>query len=392
MRLSTYPRLASLLASGLVFSALLPPPAQGQAMMGQGNNMMAPGTNMFRSPPPSAANLPAAYTQAVLQSTAAAAPGFLGSNPLAAYGGSGGYGGYGGYGYMPYIDYGPVGGYLFGAASVISSQGQFAINQQQAIKVREDIKTARITNRQRAMEQYLWERQNLPTLQDDREREQALEFRRAKTQPPATEIWSGKSLNDILAEITNTENANGVRGPLVPLDDETLRHVNLTAGVTQGTPSLVRDGRVPWPALLRRPAFNRDRERIDQLVGDLGKQAAGGALDSGSLDTAVEATNALREQVRGSAGDLAAGDYIQAVRFLTQLQDTWAALQQPGAAKLLAGGRLGPQVATVGDLVDQLNRQGVRFAPAARGDEEAYNALYQALLAYDVGLTRLAAK
>ena len=54
-------------------------------------------------------------------------------------------------------------------------------------------------------------------------------------------------------------------------------------------------GRVPWPALLRRPAYNRDRERIDQLVGDLGKQAAGGALDSGSLDTGMETTNSERQ-------------------------------------------------------------------------------------------------
>jgi hypothetical protein len=171
-----------------------------------------------------------------------------------------------------------------------------------------------------------------------------------------------------------------------------LRHVNLTTGATQGAPSLVRDGRVPWPALLLRPAFNRDRGRIDQLVGDLGKQAAGGALDSGSLDTAVEATNALRQQVKGSVAELAPSEYIQAVRFLSQLKDTWAALQQPASARLLAGARPGLQAGAVGDLVEQMNRQGFRFAPAAQGDEGAYNALYQALLAYDVGLTRLAAR
>jgi hypothetical protein len=89
--------------------------------------------------------------------------------------------------------------------------------------------------------------------------------------------------------------------------------------------------------------------------------------------------------------ELAPSDYIQAARYLSQLLDTWATLQRPGSAKLL-GGRTGLLAGTVGDLVEQMNRRGVRFAPAALGDEGAYNALYQALLAYDVGLTRLAAR
>jgi hypothetical protein len=382
MRSLTF-RPLSLLLSGLVCAGL------PTLLLAQGQPDTTQPNNMFRSPPPQASNLPAARTQAVLQSTAPANAGYMSSVPYTAPNNPFNPYGYGyGYGYYP----GAVGGYLQGAASVISSQGQFAINQQQAILVREDIKSARIANKQKAMEQYLWERQNMPTLQDDRERDQALDARRAKTQPPPTEVWSGKSLNDILAEITKTENANGVRGPSVPLDDAVLQHINLTTGATQGSLSMIRDGRLSWPALLRRPQFDGDRTKIDQVLGDLAKQAGAGALDSGSLDTVIQATSNLRQALKASVAELPSDDYIRTVRYLNQLEETWKTLQQPGSSKLLAGGRSGLQAGTVGDLVEQMNRQGVRFGPAAQGDEGAYNALYQALLAYDIGLTRLAAR
>ena len=278
-----------------------------------------------------------------------------------------------------------------GSASVINAQGQFAINQQQAILVREDIKSRRIDNRQRAMEQYLWIRENMPTLQDDRERDQAQDIRRAKTQPPLTEVWGGKSLNDLIAEIIKLETSNGVRGPSVPLDESILAHINLTSGATQGSLSMVRDGRLAWTGLLRRPTFSKERERIDQLTGELFRQAAGGALDSGTLDAVIEGTSKIRSQLKSSVAEYPSNDYIQSVRYLNQLQETWEALQRPDGAKML-GGKSAVKGNTVGDLVEQMSREGVRFGPAASGDEAAYNALYQALLSYDAGLTRLVAR
>src|SRR5262249_40078403 len=82
--------------------------------------------NMFRSPPAQIGSLPASRTQAVMQSTAPASPGYIPSVPIQP-----GYPTYPGYGYGGYYP-GVAGGYLQGQASVISSQGQFAINQQQA--------------------------------------------------------------------------------------------------------------------------------------------------------------------------------------------------------------------------------------------------------------------
>src|SRR5262249_32275714 len=154
------------------------------------------------------------------------------------------------YGYY----YDPYGGYLRGAADVINAQGKFAVNQQQAVLVREQIKAERIANRRRSMEQYLWERQNMPALQDDRERTQGQELRRAMTEPPATEVWSGTALNTLLAELQKRL-AQGVlttqRSPREPLDEDVLKQINVTPIGGAGSLALLKNGgRLNWPMAL----------------------------------------------------------------------------------------------------------------------------------------------
>jgi hypothetical protein len=333
-------------------------------------------SSSFRQPPADAASLPAGRTQGVMQMTAPPSQGYqpAPAPPPAAY--------------PLYPQYnGPVGGALSGSADVINSQGQFAIAQQQAVLEREKIKSARIDNKQKAMEQFLWERQNMPTLQDDRERDQAQDLRRART-PPPTEIWSGKSLNDLLAGIQQTERQTGLRGPAVPLDDQLMRYINFTTGTPQGAPTMIQGGKLSWPSFLRRSQFDKERKQIDQLMADLTRQASSGQLDGGSLDSLVASTDRLRSQVRRNVAEAPPNDYIGAVRYLNQLQDTLKGLQGPNGASLLAG-RSAVQAGTVGDLVEQMGQKGLRFGPAAAGYESAYNGLHQALLAYDSGLARM---
>jgi hypothetical protein len=41
----------------------------------------------------------------------------------------------------------------------------------------------------------------------------------------------------------------------------------------------------------------------------------------------------------------------------------------------------------VADLVDEMGKKGLQFAPAAPGDEWAYRVLHRALASYDAALT-----
>jgi hypothetical protein len=337
----------------------------------------------FRVPPSGSAALPAERTQAVARTITSTPAPFV-SNPfMNPY--SMGFPGWGGY--FP----GAVGGALQGQASVISSQGQFAIQQQQALMENEKVKSARIDRRRQMMEEYLWERENLPTLQDDRERSMREEFRRSRNDPPATEIWSGKALNDLLTAIQGTQNSAGLRGPSVSVDPELVRRVNFTTGTTQASTGIVRDGKLSWPFALRRPKFDADRELIDKLVTEVVSQVRGGSPDAGTLAALNDAVRRLRSDLRSHVADLPPNEYVAALQYVNQLNETLRAVQQPGASETLRA-KAAVQANTIGELVDQMSRQGLRFAPAAQGDERFYTALHQAMVAYDAGLARVAAR
>jgi hypothetical protein len=112
------------------------------------------------------------------------------SNPYLS--GYGGYGGYGSYGY-----YDPYNGYLRGGADVITAQGRFMVNMQDAYLKREQVRSEHIGNRRKIFDEYLYEREKTPTLEEERQRHQLEQLNRSRNNPPVTEVWSGKALNDI---------------------------------------------------------------------------------------------------------------------------------------------------------------------------------------------------
>jgi hypothetical protein len=64
-------------------------------------------------------------------------------------------------------------------------------------------------------------------------------------------------------------------------------------------------------------------------------------------------------------------------------------LPEQGAANYLTG-RWQARGNTVGELVAEMTRNGLRFAPATAGGENAYTALYHSILAYDSALGQMA--
>src|SRR5689334_347362 len=94
--------------------------------------------------------------------------------------------------------YGPYQGYLSGAADVIRGQSNYMVSAQQANLVKEQVQRERVENRRRVLDEWLYEREKTPTAEDDRARTRKLEEHRARNDPPATETYAGKSLNDLL--------------------------------------------------------------------------------------------------------------------------------------------------------------------------------------------------
>jgi hypothetical protein len=295
------------------------------------------------------------------------------------------------YGYGMYAD--PYGDYLRGSAKVIDAQGQYLKNVQEAFLLREQVKAKELDNRRRAFEQALWERSNLPGAADERERAQREELRRGLDQPPVTEIWSGGTLNDILASLQDLR-ARGFEGPAVPLDAQTLRGINVGPGKGPAAPAILKQASLNWPASIRTlPPENEIRAllfQIDGLLGAAKRQAlARGRVDSGLTRELERNVESLRTILTNQINDLSFAKYTEAKRFLRSLEEAVRVLQQPDAGDYL-NGTYAAKGDTVKDLVKYMTDVGLRFGPAGEGDEAAYNALHRALVQYHQATAKLA--
>jgi hypothetical protein len=284
----------------------------------------------------------------------------------------------------PYVNYyGPYGGYMSGAADVIGAQGQFLTSTQQAYAQREQTRQARIDTRRKNFDENLYERAMAPTPEDDRERARIEQLRRSRNNPPITEIWSGKALNDLLQGIQQ-QFAHRIDGPNVPLEPSVVSHINVTGSQTGGSLGLLRqDGRLDWPFTLRAPEFKAEREKLDQLAYQAYKQAASNSVDFNTIQGMTTAANSMTNQLRRNVDNISANDYIQAKRFLNELNGTITMLQDPNVAKYV-NQTWSARGDTVAALTREMTNQGLRFAPATVGDQAAYVALHTAMVNYYV--------
>jgi hypothetical protein len=289
--------------------------------------------------------------------------------------------------YWGYVE-DPYGAYLRGAAQVISAQGQFMVSQMQAYRLKEDVRAARIDNRKKALDQWLYERENIPTPQEEAIRFQNEQLRMARFGSDLTEIWSAKALNQLLADAKKIRSP-GSAAANTALSEDVLAKINVTSGKSGGNIGLFKSGRVPWPVLLRRRAFESPREQIDHLVEQAIKEASTGqSIDADVLLSINKGITALGDALVAYARD-SQGDgswsmtmYLDAKTFLDQFDDAVKVLQQPDAANYL-NGKYAVRGKDIGEVVKWMTDNGLQFAPVTTGGEAAYKALYSALQAFD---------
>jgi hypothetical protein len=291
-------------------------------------------------------------------------------------------------GYFPYNPYGygdAYGGYFSGAADVINAQGQYLINNQQAFLLREKVRSAMIDNKRKTFDEWLYERANLPSLNDQREKAQEEEVRRSLNSAPLTEVWSGKTLNDLLTHVQQLRD-KGYDGPDVPLSSDLVNQINVTSGAGGGNPGLLKDvGNLSWPVGLQNlQGATELRKQVDTLLLEATKQAAAGRLDAGTITELERVLTRLRNDLVGQVNNFGFQSYTEAKRFLRELDDAVALLKRPDAAQYL-NGKFSAQGKNVKDLVQYMSSNGLRFAPAVSGQEAAYSALQNALVQYDIG-------
>jgi hypothetical protein len=304
------------------------------------------------------------------------------------YGIPGGYYNPYGYGNNYVIGGDPYGGYLSGAANVINAQGQYLMSTQQAYLTKEAVRSAQIDNRRKAFDEWMYEKANTPTLNETRMKEQRDELQRALTQPPETEIWSGYSLNNLLANAQQMQ-ARGLQGPDVPLNSQMLKNINVSVKQQGNAGLLKQPEKLKWPLALQtlppKSSTKELRDQIDTLmVTGKSQTMTSGQADADVLEQLDRSISKLRGMLRDQVSNISFGDYTAARRYLSDLDQAVTVLKQADAGKYVSGA-YAARGRTVNELVDYMSQNGLKFAPAVAGGEGAYSGLYQAFLRYTLG-------
>jgi len=319
-----------------------------------------------------------------------------------------GYGGYGligtaatgaalGYGYG--FGYGMMGtqwmmnpyqGYLQGAASITRGNAQYYMTIQQAKLNRQAAIRSSLETRRAMIEESEWEREHMPDPEKIRQKELERELGHARVSPPPTDIWSARSLNALLRHLI-AQQGEGVRGPNVPLSEDVLRHVNLSAGNTRGNVGLIKDsGTLEWPESLLRGEFQDTRERLNALMKKAYKSVTSGNNPNDATLSDLQANSQAAQKIlEANVARMSPDEFIEANRYLREVKDTITALKDPNVANQF-NGNWATKARNVAQLVQFMREKGLRFAPASDKDRAAYVALHHALATFDAGLPRVA--
>jgi len=108
--------------------------------------------------------------------------------------------------------------------------------------------------------------------------------------------------------------------------------------------------------------MTRLEERFRQAVS----RAASGSLDRVLLADMDDALRRLSVKVDGRAAELTPTQFAQAARYLGELKAASRALREPNVERYFSPAWR-PRGATVAELVGQMTREGLRFAPSVTG-------------------------
>jgi hypothetical protein len=296
----------------------------------------------------------------------------------AVYGAAAGYNPYGPYGYYQ----SPVAGMLEGTADMMTAQGQWMKDFQNASIIKEQDRQAKIDTRKKQFDEWMYERANTPTYEDERQRSWAEQLRHARSNPAPTEIYAAEPLNVLLTNIQQ----HPLRNPpdnVAFLGSDLLRRINFSGNAGGGNAGLLKNaGQLSWPLLLRKSDFTESRQQVNDQLAAAVKQAQGGGVNADTLSALGDAVSNMQNQLRGMVADASPNQYIEAKRYLNELQDGIRTLSGPNAANYFNGAWT-PRASDVVQLVQEMTGKGLRFAPATSGDESAYMGMYNAMLNYD---------
>jgi hypothetical protein len=280
--------------------------------------------------------------------------------------------------YIPYAD--PASQYLRAQSSMMLDQERARILREQAIQ-------AKLETKKKILETELWIKANTPTYTEEQAKIAKTVLKRIQTNASPAEIVAGTALNVLLKDLSKHPGQKAAVGAL-PVDEEVLRHLNITASGVGDLGLLRNEGRFTWPTALRDLAPAAEQKEMEVQAQAVVSQAANGKVDNNLLAELKTNVGKLRTQLIAKGNDIPTAQYIDGRRFLNNFEDALLALEKGDAVeyfnfqKFISGGKSVQAVASY--MIDR----GLRFAPAVlNGDDAAYQAMLTALAAYDVAIS-----
>jgi len=296
------------------------------------------------------------------------------------------YGAYGSpYGY-PGSYAGPVGSGLMGQAALTGATGQYLQDVQKARISRETSRQMAMENERRAIELRRWYESTQPTAQQLRDRQIAAVLDHVRKDASDVEINSGTALN-VLLQSAQKAGQQINRGPMVPVDEDTLKHINVAGSGAAGNVGMLKDvTNLTWPEGLQNTDYEEARKRLSRnLIQAVTILKDKDPVPATTLKDIRADYKALNDKLNDAADDLSPSQYIESRRFLNQLNQAVRALSDPNVGKFF-NNTWAAKGKNVAELISNMSRSGLNFAPAAPGDQSAYKALYLAMRQFEAGL------
>src|SRR5262249_5917025 len=138
----------------------------------------------------------------------------------------------------------------------------------------------------------------------------------------------GRALNTLLASIQKSGKLSS--GPNVPLEEDVVKRINV-AGGTNGNVGLLKDGgKLNWPEGFQDEQFDEPRKRLTRNIALAVQTLKDGEAVRPDLIRDIRAdAKTIAETLDETANDLSPPQYIEARRFLRQLENAIAALGDP---------------------------------------------------------------
>jgi hypothetical protein len=253
----------------------------------------------------------------------------------------------------------------------------------QTVKLmREQVKRERLISKQLIEDYERRVRENTPSPEEERQMIKKVAWLRS-LDPPDYEIHTGLALNILLEDLKPFQ--VGAKGPQVPLPQDMLGNINvISVQDREGNMAVLKNrGRLSWPSVLRAAEYQEARETLTSLAPKAIDQAVQGGLQLETLRGMEDALGKLNGRLAGNIKNLPTPRHIESKRYLNELKEALKLLEKPHAGDYFSG-KFSAQGKTIGELIQHMSKQGLRFAPAVAGDEAAYEFLHRYMVVYAV--------